>query len=66
MKKDLKVNIEERLNIPMVPNFIQKTDKELICLKDIEDSILEQIGKAWTENLIERKREQLKMQNANR
>ena len=56
MSKVFKITAE--VEIPRVPNFLRLTDGRTLPVKAIDETSLREIGKIWTEALIERAKEQ--------
>lgn len=52
-----KIRVQATVEIPKVPNFLRMSDGSTISVSDIEESGLEEVGKAWTHELIARARE---------
>lgn len=48
------VTVKATVAIPQVPNFLLRGDDPKMSIADIDDEGLREIGRQWTENLIER------------
>lgn len=54
-------SVTVKVEIPMVPNFLRAVGRDItLPVGDMTDEGLRKLGERWTENLIERAREQRK------
>lgn len=54
------VHVTAKIQIPTPPNFLRDEDGNAIGIEAIEESGLRQIGKEWTEELVERAKQKAK------
>lgn len=52
------IKVTASVKVPMVPNFLQMEDGQTIPLRAITEDGLRELGKLWTEALVERAKEQ--------
>lgn len=52
------LNVKAEIEIPRVPNFIRRTDGVMMAVGDFTDDGLREMAVRWTENLLERAKEQ--------
>ncbi len=53
-----RIKVEAPIQIPRVPNFFQMADGQTIPISAIKEDGLKEVGRLWTEALIERAQEQ--------
>lgn len=56
-KREISVQSPMKVQVPLVPNFL-RTASGTCPVSDFDDESLRAIGKAWTEDLIARAKEQ--------
>lgn len=49
--------VTAEIEIPKVPNFLRMTDGQTLPVSAIDETSLREIGKIWTEALVERSKE---------
>lgn len=50
--------VTAEIEIPKVPNFLRMTDGQMLPVSAVDEAHLREIGKLWTEALVERAKEQ--------
>lgn len=54
------ITVTAKIQIPMPPNFLRDEDGNAIGIEAIQESGLREIGKEWTEELVERAKQKIK------
>ena len=60
--KTKKIQARAEIEVPRVPNFLLMTDGQKLPLCAVPDEDLRRIGELWTISLLERSKEQKKVQ----
>ena len=60
MKDEMDIEVHLKIKPPKTPNFIRTGEDMSVAIGDLADDDLREIGRVWTESLIERAKEMRK------